>query len=197
VTRRFLEQVALLRGARLGITTKGALVLRDLDLLRRIGERSSLSVHVSLMSPRADLLRRLEPWAPTPEVRIEMMRRLVEAGIETWLGLAPILPAITDREADLDGLLARVRAAGVRHLFSNVLFLRSPTREKYLRWLEQDFPRYLEAYQRAYEGRVYLGGPYRQRVRDMVDRLKRKHGFEDAADGDEDAGPARQLLLFE
>jgi DNA repair photolyase len=197
VTRRFLEMVAKHRRARLGITTKGALVLRDLDLLRRISERSELSVHVSLTSPRADLLRRLEPLAPPPEVRMEMMRRLTEAGVETWLGLAPILPAITDAEADLDLLLGEVRAAGVRHLFSNLLFLRSPTREKYLRWLEAEFPRYLEAYRRAYEGRVYLNGPYRQRIRDLVDRLKKKHGFAGPTAEEDQPRPARQLLLFE
>jgi DNA repair photolyase len=197
VTRRFLELVARHRGARLGITTKGALVLRDLDLLQRIAGRSDLSVHVSLMSPRADLLRRLEPWAPPPGVRVETMRRLTEAGIETWLGLAPILPALTDGEPDLDRLLGQVRAAGVRHLFSNVLFLRSPTREKYLRWLAAEFPRYLEAYRRAYEGRVYLRGAYRDRIQERIDRLKRKHGFETPARDDDASSPARQLLLFE
>src|SRR5262245_50342321 len=96
VTRRFLEMAAQWRHLHLGITTKGALVLRDLDLLRRIHARSELSVHVSLISSRAELLREIEPWAPPPEVRVEVMRRLREAGIETRLGLAPILPGITD-----------------------------------------------------------------------------------------------------
>jgi DNA repair photolyase len=197
VTRRFLEMVARHRGVRLGITTKGALVLRDLDLLQRISARSEVSVHVSLNSPRADLLRRIEPLAPPPDVRIEMMRRLTEAGVETWLGLAPILPGLTDAEPDLDLLLGRVREAGVRHLFTNMLFLRSPTREKYLRWLEAEFPRYLEAYRKAYEGRVYLEGAYRERIKDIVERLKRKHGFATRDEDDEGSGPPRQLLLFE
>jgi DNA repair photolyase len=197
VTRRFLEMVARHRGVRLGITTKGALVLRDLDLLQAISRRSDVSVHVSLNSPRADLLRRIEPLAPPPEVRLEVMRRLTEAGVETWLGLAPILPALTDGEGDLDRLLEQVRAAGVRRLFTNMLFLRSPTREKYLRWLAAEFPRYLEAYRKAYEGRVYLAGAYRDRVKEMVERLKRKHGFDADHDGEEETGPPRQLLLFE
>jgi DNA repair photolyase len=197
VTRRFLEMVARHRGVRLGVTTKGALVLRDLDLLAAIGRRSDVSVHVSLMSPHADLLRRLEPWAPTPDVRLEVMRRLVDAGIDTSLGLAPILPALTDSEADLDRLLGRVREAGVRQLFSNVLFLRSPTREKYLRWIAAEFPRLHEAYCRAYEGRVYLRGAYRRRMDEMVERLKRRHGFEDRRSGKGEEAPVRQLLLFE
>ena len=173
-------------------------MLRDLDLLRRIHDRSSLSVHVSLNSPHADLLRKIEPWAPPPEVRIEVMRRLAEAGIEVWLGLAPVLPAITDTEGDLDELLRRVAAAGVRRLFSQVLFLRSPTREKYLRWLEAEFPRYLEAYRNAYKDRVYLAGRYRERVRGMIARLKARHGFVDRDDEDHEGPPrpAEQLPLW-
>src|SRR5687768_2425932 len=72
VTRRFLELVAQHRGARLGITTKGAAILRDLDVLRTIHRRSALSIHVSLISADAELLRRLEPWAPPPEVRLQV-----------------------------------------------------------------------------------------------------------------------------
>jgi DNA repair photolyase len=201
VTRRFLETVARTRGVRLGITTKGALVLRDLDLLQRIHQRSSLSVHVSLISTRADLLRRLEPWAPPPEVRLEVMRRLVEAGLHVCLGLAPVLPALTDSEGDLDDLLGQVARTGVRQVFANVLFLRSPTREKYLRWLEGEFPRYVEAYRRAYEGRVYLRGRYRQRIDALLGRLRGKHGFLERGHRDPDElpppGPLMQLSLFE
>lgn len=197
VTRRFLERVARHRGVRIGITTKGALVLRDLDLLREIAGRSELSVQVSLISVRADLVRRLEPLAPPPEVRLEVMRRLVAAGIETWLGLAPVLPALTDAERDLHDLLAQAAAAGVRHSFSNVLFLRSPTREKYLRWLEGEFPRYLEAYRRAYGDRVYLRGRYRERLEATLRRLRRKHGFEDPDAECRDQRADVQLALFE
>jgi len=180
VSRRFLELAAGLRGLRLSITTKGALVLRDLDLLRRIHERSTLTIQVSLISPRAELLRRLEPWAPPPEVRLEVLRRLVEAGIGAGLSLAPVLPALTDGEADLDELLFRAAAAGVKRMFCNLLFLRSPTREKYLRWLSASFPEHLDAYLRAYRGRVYLGGRYREGVLRRVRRLRLKHGFLEA-----------------
>src|SRR5258708_14455141 len=81
VTRGFLEMVAQHRNARLGIVTKGALILRDLDLLRRIHSRSRLSVHVSLITPHAELARRLDPWAPPPDVPIEVMRPLVEPAL--------------------------------------------------------------------------------------------------------------------
>ena len=92
VTRRFLECAAQVRGLRLGITTKGAIILRDLDLLARIDQRSQLSVQVSLNSLDAELLRRIEPWAPPPEVRLEVLRRLSDAGLRVGLSLSPILP---------------------------------------------------------------------------------------------------------
>lgn len=197
VTRSFLDQVAQHRGARLGITTKGAAILRDIELLRTIHERSSLSIHVSLISTDAALVRRLEPLAPPPEVRLEVMRRLKEAGLEVRLALAPVLPALTDDEATLDRLLAAVRATGVDHFFFNVLFLRSPTKEKYLRWLEQDSPRLLEAYKNAYNVRVYLRGAYRNKIQERVERLAGRHGFTREGMDDDEREPGRQLRLWQ
>lgn len=177
ITRRFLELVAQHRGARLGITTKGTAILGDIDVLRRIHERSHLSLQISLISTQADLLRRLEPWAPPPDVRIETARRLADEGFRVAIAVAPILPGLTDSEADLDALFAAIIGAGVKHLWCGLLFLRSPTKEKYLRWLDAEFPRYAEAYRRAYAGRVYLGGRYRERLFAVVDRLRAKHGL--------------------
>jgi len=196
VTRRFLELVARHRNVRLGIVTKGAVILRDIDLLQTINRRSHLWVRISLVSPHADLVRKLDPWAPPPAVRIEMMRRLHEAGIDAGLGLAPVLPALTDDEPSLDRLLGEVAAAGVRRMFMNVLFLRSPTKEKYLRWLGAEYPRYLEAYERAYAGRVYLNGPYRDRLQAIVRRLKSKHGFVERDGDDRGPAPAAEQLRF-
>src|SRR5260221_14724171 len=99
VPRGFLEMVAQHRNARLGIVTKGALILRDLDLLRRIHSRSRLSVPVSLITPHAELARRLDPWAPPPDVRIEVMRRLVQAGAVASARPAPPPPPDTRDEA--------------------------------------------------------------------------------------------------
>jgi DNA repair photolyase len=199
VTRRFLEICVQHRGLKLMITTKGAGILHDLDLLARIQKRSQLRVHVSLISPDAELLRRLEPLAPPAVVRIEMMRRLVEAGIEVSHTIAPILPGITDREADLDELLLRVSEAGVRAFTYNPLFLRSPTRENYLRFVAAEFPRYLAAYQEAYARSAYLGGTYRKRLRVLIERLGTRHGFlRIGADLPALTGPrpAQQLGLF-
>jgi len=197
VTRRFLSLVAQHRAVRLGITTKGALILRDLDLLRRIHGRSRLSVSVSLISPDAGLLRRVEPWAPTPEVRLEMMRRLVAEGLDVGLSMAPVLPGITDREADISSLLERVHATGVRRMSFAFLFLRSPTRERYLRWLAAEFPSLSEPYEQAYAAGAYLGGSYRRRTEAMIERVRQRFGLvQGHGPAGKGSGSAAQLGLW-
>jgi DNA repair photolyase len=181
VTRTFLESAARLPGLRLSITTKGALILRDLDLLQRIHARSRLSLHVSLISTRVELLRQLEPWAPPPTVRLETLRRLVDAGLTVSLSLAPVLPGLTDSATDLDALLGGARAAGVERFSYDLLFLRSPTRESFLRFLANSFQDLAPAYRKAYQGRAYLGGRYVRGLRARIERLARVHGLRMAA----------------
>lgn len=89
-------------------------------------------------------------------------------------------------------------AAGVRTVSCVILFLRSPTKEKYLRFLEAEFPRLLDAYRDAYDGRVYLRGGYRRRIEETVRRLRRQHGLEASFAGAGAGEPGReQLRLFE
>ena len=152
-------------------------MLRDLELLLRIAGRSELSLAVSLISPDPDLLRRIEPWAPPPDVRLEVLRRLLGAGLAAGIAVAPILPGLTDGERDLDRLLGRAAQAGVRRLSWQLLFLRSPTRETFLAWLERDFPERVAAYRRAYGSRSQLTGEYPRRLRARVERLRVRHGL--------------------
>jgi DNA repair photolyase len=198
VTRRFLELAAGVRGLRLAITTKAALVLRDVELLQRLHARGSLSVNISLVSLDAELLRRLEPWAPPPEVRLEVMRRLVAAGLRVSHSLAPMLPGLTDAEADLDALLTAVKRAGVRRSWANLLFLRSPTRERFMAWLAEAAPERVAAYERAYGRGAYLDRATRERLMARVDRLRVRHGLAGVRALDEWApgGPAQQLPLW-
>jgi DNA repair photolyase len=198
VTRRLLELAAGVPGLRLSITTKGPLVLRDLDLLARIRDRGELSVVVSLISWDAALLRRVEPWAAPPSVRLEVLRRLVAAGLDAGIAVAPVLPWLTDGEADLDRLLAEAAAAGVRRASLRLLFLRSPTREKYLAWLEAEFPDRLALYRRAYAGRTHLDeGEYPRRLRALFETLRARHGLdEDAFERRRPPAAPAQLLLW-
>jgi DNA repair photolyase len=194
-TRRFLELAAGVRGLRLSITTKGALVLRDLGLLQRVGATAELSLAVSLVSPHAELLRRLEPWAPAPAARLEVMRRLVDAGLAAGIAVAPVLPGLTDAEADLDRLLGAAAAVGVKRLSWQLLFLRSPTRERLIAWLAREQPALADRYRRAYGARSHLAGEYPRRLRLRMERLRRRHGLQENAFEGRTPPPARARQL--
>src|SRR6266851_1815488 len=122
-TRAILEQMAARTGLSVSITTKSNQVLRDLDLLRQIAAHSALSVNLSITTLRPRLARLLEPRAPRPDLRLDAVHKLREAGIDAGVFAMPILPGLTDREEDLDGLARAARDAGARWFAGSVLFL--------------------------------------------------------------------------
>jgi DNA repair photolyase len=194
-TRAFLETAAAHRSLRLSITTKGALILRDLEILKAIDSRSRLSIMISLISTDAGLLKRLEPWAPPPEVRLRTLETLVGAGLKVTLGVMPIVPGLTDGPRSLDALFRSAAACGVRRYARGLLFLRSPTREKFFAWLGAEEPRLLRAYEQEYGRRSRLSGRYEDGVLALADRLAARHGLERRTLPEREKG-AVQLTLF-
>jgi hypothetical protein len=91
-------------GLSLSITTKSNQVVRDIDLLKRISERSSLSVNLSITTVRAALARTLEPRAPRPDLRLGAVRELRDAGIAAGVLAMPIVPGVTDAAEDLSSI---------------------------------------------------------------------------------------------
>ena len=114
VTRSVLEAVRRVPGLRVGITTKSPAVTRDLELLREIAASGELIVNVSIASTDAALLRRIEPRAPRPDLRLAAMAELTAAGVATRLFAMPVLPYLTDGEAELEALFHAAREAGAR-----------------------------------------------------------------------------------
>lgn len=200
VTRGLLEAALRVRGLRLAVITKGALILRDLDLLTRLHARAELTLSVSLIALDAELLRALEPWAPPPAARLEVMRRLAAAGLDVALSVAPVLPGLTDSEAALDALFAAARDAGVTRASCRPLFLRAPTRAIFLDFLGRAFPRLRPAYERAYARDAHLRGAYPERLRRVVTRLAARHGLalgERGSAAGRGVQQPRQLRLWE
>jgi len=171
VTRRVLEAAREVPGLLLSITTKSTLVARDVGLLREIGAASELTVNFSITTIDAALARRLEPRAPRPDLRFAAMRELAAAGVATRLFVMPILPHLTDDEPNLRALLVGARDAGAVGAESNVLFLRSGTRETFLQFLAIDFPRLVPDYEQLYRGSAYARPEYVREVEARVRRL--------------------------
>ena len=151
LTRRILEKLAAFSGLTLSITTKSPIILDDVELLARIGRRSHLTVHVSLVSLDADMVRRLEPKGATPERRLETIRGLASAGIRVGLFRMPVIPGINDGEADLARLDRAARAAGATFVCTQRMSLRKAAWPAFSDMLARHFPEALPAFARRAE----------------------------------------------
>ena len=176
ITRGVLETLAEQRGISVTIITKSPLVTREVDLLLRIAARSRLSVHVSLITTDRELARRLEPRAPTPEARLRAIARLRAHGIEVGVNVMPVLPGITDAPHLLDALVRAVAEAKASYLGACALRLQSAARQRYLPFIEAEFPHLAASYRSTYGRSVQAGDRYRQGLRDHFRALCATHG---------------------
>jgi DNA repair photolyase len=176
-TRAILEKMAAREGLRLEITTKSNQVVRDIDLLKRISARSALTVNLSVTTLRTRLARLLEPRAPRPDLRIEAVRQLRDAGIAAGVFAAPILPGLTDREEDLDALARAARDAGAQWFSGNVLFLMPTSLKQFMPFLEAKFPKLAKRYHEWYGRGGYAPETYRKEISARFEKLRHKYGL--------------------
>ncbi|ODU55727.1 MAG: radical SAM protein, partial [Granulicella sp. SCN 62-9] len=146
ITRSLLEVFAHRQGYHLGIVTKSTLIARDIDLLTEIARRNTLTVHLTITTPDAELARLLEPRAPRPDLRFQAVRRLRDAGIRTGILCCPLLPGITDTQEALNEMARRAAAVGANFLAANPLFLKPCSRPTYLSFVREHFPALEEDY---------------------------------------------------
>jgi DNA repair photolyase len=121
-----------------GIVTKSALVLRDLDILAPMARKGLVKVAISVTTLDSALARKLEPRASTPSLRLDALRRLTEAGIPTAVMVAPIIPGLTDHEVET--ILVRAAAAGVQEAGYVLLRLPLEVGELFTQWLDMHYP---------------------------------------------------------
>ena len=137
IVRRILE-VLERTGHPVGIVTKSALVLRDLDILTRMAKRNLVKVAISVTTLDTKLARVMEPRAPTPPRRLEALRELVKAGVPASTLVAPVIPALND--AEIERILEAVAETGVRHAGYVLLRLPLELRDLFREWLIENFP---------------------------------------------------------
>ncbi len=177
LTRSMLEVFAGVGGLELSITTKSALITRDIDLLQRINRRSRLSVNFSLITLDRRLQRILEPRAPRPGLRLRALMLLRQAGIRCNLLVMPVIPGITDSEPALDAVVRAARLAGANGVWWRSLFLKPAAARKFIPFIADHFP-HLSARIGAFYGRsAYAPKSYDERIGPIIDRIRQKHGF--------------------
>jgi len=175
LTRACLEA---LRDARnpFHIITRSPMIVRDLDVLVEAASRAELSVTFSVPTLDEEVWRKTEPGTPPPRQRLRAVRTLVDAGIKAGVGMAPLLPGISDHPDQLRAVVEAAREAGATGIWANVLYLKPGTREHFLAELARDWPEHAERYEQLYAQRAYLPAAQTTQVKKLVTRLKSEAG---------------------
>jgi DNA repair photolyase len=198
VTRNILEKMAEREGLSLSITTKSNRVSQDIALLQRIAARSSITVNLSVTTVHARLARMLEPRAPRPDLRLDAVRRLREAGIAAGVFAMPILPGITDSESDLDALARAAHDVKALWLGAAVLFLMPSALRQFLPFIESRFPNLAKQYREWYVRQGGTPEPYRAEIAERMRRLRDRYGLgsrPERVQGNSNASPQMALAL--
>ena len=156
IMRRILEVLSATNHP-VGIVTKSALVLRDLDLLHPMAERGLVKVALSVTTLNRKLARAMEPRASTPDKRLETMAKLVDAGVPTSVMVAPVIPGLTDME--IERIMERAAAVGVKNAGYVLLRLPLEIADLFTEWLKANCPdranRVLALMRSAHSGKLY------------------------------------------
>lgn len=197
-TRQALEAMSDLRGATVFVTTKSNLVSRDSALFLSLARHNEVHVTVTITTLNRELARLTEPYAPRPDLRLKAVAELAEAGVPVGVIASPVLPLITDSEANLLAVAKAAKAAGANQFGAHVLFLQPSAQRVFFPFLAEKFPEHLRRYEKSFHDGAYLKGAYPQRIRDLVTSVRQQAGI--AARHLERQPPADseapQLLLF-
>jgi DNA repair photolyase len=155
-----------------GIITRGPLIVRDIDVLQEASRRAKVTVHVSIPTVDEDVWKKTEPGTAPPRQRLRAVRRLVDAGIDVGIGMAPILPGISDRPEQLEAVVRGAREAGATGVWASVLYLTPGTREHFLRAIDRYWPELRPKYDELYADRAYLPREATQPALEKVRSLK-------------------------
>jgi DNA repair photolyase len=161
------------------IITRSPMIVRDVDVLVEAASRASVSVTFSIPTLDEEVWRTTEPSTAHPRQRLKALTALVDAGVRASVGMAPILPGISDGPEQLEAVVEAAREAGACGIWANLLFLRAGTREHFLETLAQDWPEQLPLYERLYARRAYLGKEQTAPIRKQVAELAKRHGIAD------------------
>ncbi|GAB09120.1 hypothetical protein GOARA_028_00310 [Gordonia araii NBRC 100433] len=164
-------------GTPFSILTKGTLLQRDLPLLRQAADVVDVSLSVSLAMVDDELAKHLDPGAPSPRARLELIGALADAGFSPHVMVAPVVPYLTDSAAHLDALFGEVAAAGAVSVSAIPMHLRSSTKGWFLQWLADEHPALVKRYRALYGRGAYVSGEYSSWLAQRLRPLAARHGL--------------------
>jgi DNA repair photolyase len=157
-----------------GLITKGTMVIRDADVLAELAARTETTVCFSVPTVDEEVWRRTEPGTPPPRQRLRALRRLVAAGITAGVGMAPVLPGISDAPLQLESTVAAAAEAGAAFVWANLVYLKPGTREHFFAFLDREYPHLRSSYDRLFPG-AYAPARFKTALQQHVGRLRDRH----------------------
>jgi DNA repair photolyase len=177
LTRRCLEAFRDLRTP-VGLITKGTMVFRDIDVLVELSRRAKTTVCFSIPTVDETVWAKTEPGTPPPRQRLKVLRALVDAGIEAGVGMAPVLPGLSDSPRQLEATVVAAAEAGACFVWTNIVYLKPGTKEHFMEFLARDYPGLLGRYRDLFPG-AYAPAAVKAPVIEAVTTLKRHYGVGD------------------
>jgi DNA repair photolyase len=159
--------------------TRGPMIVRDIDVLSELARRANLHITFSIPTIDEDIWRRTEPGTAHPRQRLRAIEKLVTAGIDVGVGMAPILPGLTDRPDGIEAVVKAARAAGATGLWAGMLYLREGTKEHFMSVLGKHWPELVPRYEQAYRTRAYLPPAFGEPTMKAVKRLRSLYDVSD------------------
>jgi DNA repair photolyase len=178
LTRRCLQELAG-AGTPFSIVTRGPLIVRDVDILQTAARRVEVEVNFSIPTLDPEVWRTTEPGTAAPRQRLRALRILVEAGIRAGVGMAPMLPGLSDRPGQMADVVRAARDAGATHLWGNVLHLPPGTREHFLDALARHWPAERTRYEALFTRSAYMARDQAEPIRRRIDDLRTRLGIAD------------------
>jgi DNA repair photolyase len=177
LSRRCLEALRDYRTP-VGLITKGTMIIRDVDVLVELSKRAKTTVTFSVPTVDEEVWARTEPGTPPPRKRLKIMKALVEAGIEAGVGMAPILPGLSDSPAQLEAAVAAAAEAGACYVWSNIVYLKPGTKEHFMNFLARDYPQLVHRYEELFPSAFAPASVKGPLIRTVAE-LREKHGVAD------------------
>ena len=137
------------------VLTKSPLLLRDIDVMKRLHERVGFTANLSVPTLDEEAWRASEPHTPHPRKRLEAIAELNRAGIPTGVLIAPLMPGINDDPKQVEKILELAGEAGAGHIGGIALHLRGEVRDVFMDWLRSYRPDLVERYERLYARSAY------------------------------------------
>ncbi len=159
------------------IVTKGPLVVRDIDVLKKLDEKTEVTVYFSVPCVDEDIVRKTEPGTAPPRQRLRALRMLREAGLDAAVLCMPVLPGISDSEESLDAAARAASEAGATAFRHRPLKIDAEIQQYYYDFLATEFPVMVPRYAALYRGGAYPTKDYERELEERIRRVRARYEF--------------------